>query len=541
MSKNAGTERETALTTAGRVEGCRHDGVAAFVGIPYAASTEGTNRFRPPQPLAPWTGIRPAIAWGPRSYQTVAVNPFHEAYPHTFAAIAGDDLALDVPRSEDCLTLNVWTSDLSPTARHPVLVWLHGGGSCGSPSEYRADGSALVRRGDVVVVSVTHRLNVFGYLYLGSLAGDEYATSANIGHLDLIAALEWVRDNITTFGGDPDNVTLFGESAGGAKIACLMTMPRARPLFHRAVIQSGADTHRGLSTTLENAERFTAAMLRDLGIRDTDWPKLLRIPAEHLVLAHERVARELGLPYVLSPPGPTIDGVVLPNTPLDAVATDGCSDIPLIIGACRDETKLFLMDKDYLAPTTGRTASGRIAVGPLAQTGRAAFSQWLGPEADEIIAGYRESRPEASDEEIEAAIRGDRQFLVSSLRFAQARGSAGCSAPLFVYSFDWVSELLPELGAFHSTDIQFFFANTDRMPITSSDPSSSGLAAHMADALIAFARSGNPSHPGLPAWPAYDWHRRPTMVFERQCEVVDDPRPLERKAWDCVPTERVGF
>ena len=289
-------------TTAGVVEGRSDESVVAFLGVPYGAPTGGDDRFMPPRPVKEWLGVRPATTWGPRSYQTAAPNAFHERFPRTFAAIVGDDLTLDVPMSEDCLTVNVWTPASKSSRPRPVLFWLHGGGACGSPSEYRADGSVIASRGDVVVVSVTHRLNVFGYLYLPHIAGEAYRTSGGVGHLDLIAALEWVRDNIARFGGDPHDVTVFGESAGGAKLAGLMAMPQARSLFQRAVIQSGAETSTGLSATIEEAKEFTAAFLAELSLSAENWAELLRLPAEQLVRTHEVVSQQLGVPYVLPPP-----------------------------------------------------------------------------------------------------------------------------------------------------------------------------------------------------------------------------------------------
>ena len=532
-------------TTAGVVEGRSDGSVVAFLGVPYAAPTGGEDRFKPPRPVEEWPGVRPATTWGPRSYQTAAPNPFHELFPQTFAAIVGDDLTLDVPMSEDCLSVNVWAPASESSRPRPVLFWLHGGGACGSPSEYRADGSVIALRGDVVVVSVTHRLNVFGYLYLPHIAGDEYRTSGGVGHLDLVAALEWVRDNIARFGGDPHDVTLFGESAGGAKVACLMAMPQARRLFRRAVIQSGAETSTGLGATIEEATAFTAAFLAELNLGTQNWAELLRLPAEELVRTHEVVSQRLGVPYVLPPPGPTIDGVVLPLSPIQAAVAGECADVPLIIGACRDETKLFLLKEDSFAGQGGAGTSpkpdrAKELDGPLAMVGREAFEEWLGPGAAEIIDAYRRSRPDASFPEIESAVRGDRQFLVPSLRFAEALLETG-RAPVYVYSFAWESDVVPGLGAFHSMDIQFFFSTTERMPITNLDPTSRPLAERMTDALIAFARTGDPNHPGLPQWAPYDPARRATMIFDRACEVADDPRSEERRAWQSVPTDRLGF
>jgi para-nitrobenzyl esterase len=395
----------------------------------------------------------------------------------------------------------------------------------------------------VVVVSVTHRLNVFGYLYLGAVAGDGYASSGAVGHLDLVLALEWVRANIARFGGDPDNVTIFGESAGGAKCAWLMTMPEARGLFHKAVIQSGADTTTGLSTTLSHAEEFTDVFLTELGLHKTAWRRLLEQPAERLVAAHEAAAAKLRIPYVLPPPGPTVDGAVLAETPVEAVEKGRVARVPLMIGACADELQLFTMRRDYLADTPGeerRAEIGDSGPTPLSPSGFEALRRWLGEGGDAVIEAYSRGRPDAAADEIEAAIRGDRQFLIPSLRFAEPHLKNG-DGPVFVYSFGWKSGLVPQLGAFHSLDIPFFFDRTAAVPIAHRDPTAADVSGRMSDALIAFARTGSPNHPGTPEWPGYDVTTRPTMIFDRECRVENDPRSADRSAWDSIPTSRLGF
>lgn len=559
---------ELVETSSGTVAGRRAGSVAAFLGIPYGAAPLGHRRFKPADRPQPWTGIRDVMRWGPRSYQSIIRNPFAVAFPRTFEAIEGDDRLSTVPMSEDCLTLNVWTRAANGDAR-PVLVWLHGGGGCGSPSESRSDGSALTRRGDVVVVSVTHRLNVFGHLYLREMGGDEYAASGNAGTLDLVLALEWVRDNIAGFGGDPRNVTLFGESAGGAKITCLMAIPSARPLFHKAVIQSGADTAGGFAVSAKDAAAFTREFVAELGLTANSWRELLQMPAERLVGAHEAVARRREIPYVLPPPGATLDGVILAQKPGEAAAHGMVADVPLIVGACEDELKLFTMKEDYLARDdtaqsrndtgetgevsstgpAGRAEPKRFPDGaeaspsessPLVPAGRGALKRWLGDGADAIIAAYSRARPGASADEIEAAIRGDRQFLVPSVRYAEAHLAVNGS-PLFMYLFSWKSDVAPQLGTYHSLDIPFFFDRTDAVPVASEDESAAAMAGKMSDALIAFARTGRPDHPDIPQWTPYNTRTRPTMIFARTCRVQDDPHSEERLAWVDVPAERLGF
>lgn len=576
-----------ATTQHGVIEGLSYGTVTAFLGVPYGAPASGESRFRPPRPCAAWTGVRTAKTWGPRSFQSMAIHPLQAAFPRTFEAIAGDDLLNVPPMGEDCLTLNIWApvngiqgsmstaqdgevgerrdvwhpsvsssadpprsaasrgsgqSDTSNGTR-PVLVWLHGGGSNGSPSESRADGRALARRGDVVVVSITHRLNVFGYLYLGAVAGEEYSTSGSAGHVDLVLALQWVRDNIHRFGGDPDNVTIFGESAGGAKVAWLMTMPEARGLFHKAAIQSGAETTTGLSTNTSHAEEFTDGFLAELDLTPESWRRLLDVPPERLVAAHEGVSAKLKIPYVLAPPGATVSGPVLRRKPMDAVEEGAAANVPLMIGACADELQLFTMKRDYLAEQPGeerRAEIGDAGPAPLAPSGYAELREWLGEGADRIIADYGRTRPGATPDQVEAAIRGDRQFLIPSLRFAEAYLNNGFG-PVFTYSFAWKSDLVPEIGAFHSLDIPFFFDRTQAIPIAYRDATAAPLAAQMSDALIAFARTGSPSHAGIPEWPRYRRVDRATMIFDRECRVENDPRSTDRSAWDGIETARLGF
>ena len=259
--------------------------------------------------------------------------------------------------------------------------------------------------------------------------------------------------------------------------------------------------------------------------------------------AHEAVAHKLGVPYSLPPPGPTVDGVVLESTPIESVAAGDCADVPLMIGACRDEMGLFLMSEDYFAnadPSACQTTRSPLFLGPFGAAGRETLEQWLGPGAERVIDAYRRSRPNATDAQIEAAIRGDRQLLVPSLRFAEALAETG-RRPIFVYSFDWVSQVLPQLGAFHNMDVEFFFSTTEEVAITRLDPSSARLATQMGDALIAFAHSSDPDHPGLPHWPRYDARKRATMIFGRSCHIANDPRAEELAAWRSTPTDRLGY
>src|SRR5882672_8776015 len=315
-------------TNSGRVRGAVEAGISVFKGIPYGAPTGGANRFMPPRLPAPWSGVRDVLAYAGHSPQWQA-GPTRRPGMATFLGPADN-----TPVGEDCLTLNLWTPGLDNTARRPVMVWLHGGAfHFGSGNRAVTAGGNLARRGDVVVVSVNHRLNIFGHFPLADLGGERYAHSGNAGMLDLVAALEWVRDNIEGFGGDPSNVTIFGESGGGGKVSVLLAMPAARGLFHRAVIQSGATIR---VSTRERADALAAAVLKELGLGHEQCDRLQSVPVEQLAAAIAPASRRVGprrLPLLDRYDfGPVADGSDLPTQPFDPAAPAIADDIPLLIG-----------------------------------------------------------------------------------------------------------------------------------------------------------------------------------------------------------------
>jgi para-nitrobenzyl esterase len=496
-------------TTLGTVVGVEADGVRAFRGIPFAKPPVGALRFAAPVPAAPWAGARDASGFGGSAPQP----------PLLLAALPGMDVG---PQSEDCLYLNVYApAGARPGDRKPVLVWIHGGGFViGSGSQPVYDGAPLVRRGDVVVVTINYRLGVLGFLELGERAGD---ATANAGILDQVAALRWVRDNVEAFGGDPGNVTIFGESAGGMSVGTLMGLPAARGLFQKAIPQSGAahNVH-----DRESSAAVTAALLATLGVAGPDVRALRQLPVEKLMEAQQQVSLQTmaaGGRHLL-PLQPVVDGDTLPRHPFDAVRDGNAAGVPLLVGTTRDEWKLF----GFMDPEVRQLDAGKIA---------ARLQQRL-PHADgrKLVDGYRASRPDADWTSLWLAIETDRVFRMPAIRLAEAQAEHAPS--VHAYCFTWESPGFGGLlGACHAIDLPFVFGVLD-LPggeqFVGKGPEADRLAGHTMDAWLAFARSGAPGHPGLPDWPAYDVARRATLELGRECRLHDDPQAAERALWDGV-------
>jgi len=481
-----------ATTTAGAVRGTSDGQILGFKGIPYAAPPIGARRFLPPAPAAPWSDIRDALEYG-------ASCPQSSARPEGWAQ--------EPSLSEDCLYLNVWTPACDDRAR-PVMVWLHGGGfSIGSGSWPVYDGTALARRGDVVVVTLNHRLGIFGYLHVKEIAGPEFAASGNAGMLDLIAALEWVRDNAKAFGGDPSNVTIFGESGGGAKVSTLLAMPAGRGLFHRAAVQSGPGLRSRVATG--QATELAKRVVTDLAAGSVH--ALQSVPADKLLGFHTKLGRRAMFSF-----SPVIDDIDLPEHPGDAIKNGAAVDVPLIIGCNRDEATLFLaMERglDSLRVLDGDHVPRRL--------------ESLGEHARPIIETYRNTRPDASPKDLLVAIESDRMMRIPSIELAE-RKLVGGKAAVFMYLFCWAAG---PLGSAHGYEIPFVFDNA-RPPVMPDSVGRGNLAAEMSEAWIAFARNGAPDHPGIPHWPAYSLRDRATMIFDQDAVCVrDDPSGEERAAW----------
>jgi para-nitrobenzyl esterase len=501
-----------AETVSGKIRGAGQAGILAFKGVPYGSDTGGANRFRPAQPVAAWAGVRDALAYRGQAPQAPRAGRRPE-----LATVLGPSDA--TPETEDCLTLNLWTPGLA--GRRPVMVWLHGGAfAYGSGNRAVTEGANLARRGDVVVVSVNHRLNIFGYLDLSRIGGERFAQSGNVGTLDLIAALRWVRDNIAGFGGDPGNVTIFGESGGGGKVSVLLAMPEAKGLFHRAVIQSGATIR---VRTAERAAALTDAVLRHLDMARSDAARLQQVPVDRLLAAMAPASRAVGpTQWKLLDRydfGPTLDGADLPRQPFDPDAPAIAGAIPLLIGGTREESGLFLADDDEVwhGKVTDESLRRRIAA-------------VAGPEADRVLDLYRTMAPRGSREDwLIAALTGS-NFWVRTVLLAERK--AAQTAPVYMYSLDWRSPFAGgRLKAHHAMDLAFVFDTTEVPDSTKGMPGAAPLAAVMADAWAAFARSGSPQTPALPSWPSYAADRRATMLFERECRVVTDPDRDARLLW----------
>jgi para-nitrobenzyl esterase len=507
-------------TTAGKVEGSFEHGVHVFRGIPYGAPTGGRARFKRATPPAPWTGVRSATDYGPTAPQ---VSHHLEAggaqegdaglvgqFAQLIAGLAGDEPA----QSEDCLVLNVWTSALDQNQKRPVMVWVHGGAfTTGTGSWPLYDGVPLAQRGDAVVVTINHRLGALGYLHLGELGAAEYADSGNVGMLDIVLALEWVRDNIESFGGDPSRVLVFGGSGGASKTSTLLAMPDAQGLFSRAGLLSGP-----LIRANEVAEATGTAerLLHRLELSPSDLGKLHEIPFDRLVSEADLLGQpiESGLAAAAAggafmPLQPTVDGLVLPQHPFDPAASPLAADVPAIIGSTRDDMTMMMLSLHWF--------------GVLDDDGLSAMAEAMfGDLGKPIVAGHRRLAPIASPTEIACDLVTRRTMWAGSIQWAE-RKSAGGAAPVYLYRMDYETPAIGgTIGACHGLDIPFAFNNYDRTPMAGDRPENEAMGVAMSEAFVRFAHDGDPNHAGLPSWPAYSENDRATMVFDVECTVVDD-------------------
>ncbi len=495
------------MTTAGPILGAERDGIRIFRGVPYGAPTGGVRRFLPPAPPAPWTETRECLRYGLPSPQPP--GGLGVALPKEMADAMG--AGRPMLTGEDCLVLNVWTPGMDG-AKRPVLVWLHGGGfTSGSGANPVTSGERLARRGDAVVVTVNHRLGAMGYLHLADVGGADFVASGMNGILDIQAALEWVRANISSFGGDPANVTIFGESGGGMKVTTLLAMPGALGLFHRAIVQSGPYLR---ATSPERAAQAAVALLGELGASSV--ADLQALPFEHIVGAQEAAGRA---GHVFAP---VVDGAVLPRHPYDPDAPPTAVGIPLLIGTNRDEMTLFL--------------SGRRGYGTWDHHEGLAAVANLGPASSKVYERYKGLHPDWSPTEVAVAVSSDGSFRTGSIKQAERHVMTG--TPTYVYLVTWESPMAGgSLKAAHSVEVSLVFDNLARDTSAGRDEKAQLVADAMSESWLAFARSGDPNHDGVPTWPVYDAAQRSTMIFNHQCVVEDDPLGAERAAWHDVEAE----
>ena len=498
--------------THGKIRGVRTDGVNIFKGIPYAGRISGDRRFRRPAPLEPWSGVREALQLGAPAIQSPRRN--------------------EPPPAEDCLFLNVWTP-ANDNKKRPVMFYNHGGGfvigSGGSPGQ---DGSNLARNFDVVVIETNHRLGLLGFLYLDEIAGSDYAGSGNMGLLDITEGLKWVNKNIAQFGGDPNNVMIFGESGGGAKTSCLYAMPEAAPYFNKASIESGPGVR---MTTPDTAAETTAKLLKELNIQPKDWRKLIDVPAADLLSIQAKfpfVAPSLEKNKPMVGFGPVVDGVVLPNHPFDPTAPDISRNKPLMTGWNEDEYTFFAWERKDTSAFTMDFAGLQTRLEPL-----------YGSEAKKIIETYRKSRPNASAPDIFVAISSITMMGLGSVSIAEKKAKQN-GAPVYLYNFGYKSEMkIPgtdyEMGTPHAMDISFKFNNevppkegeAPRMSFGGNRPERFTASHNFAELWTSFARTGKPTAKGAPEWPAYNLEVRPSMRIDTKCEVINNRYGEELDMW----------
>lgn len=499
LSIASGDDNPVAKTNTGKVRGYVDKNITVFKGIPYGADT-ASRRFMAPIPPEPWIGIRQAIHFGPRAPQK---------YPPAKVSAAGSVADSGGPVSEDCLYLNVWTPGLHDGVKRPVLVYIHGGGyvaHCANFPMY--DGVNLCQQGDVVVVTLNHRLNAFGYLYLAELGGPEFADSGNVAQLDLVLALKWVRDNIIEFGGDPDRVTIFGQSGGGGKVACLMGMPSAMGLFNQAASSSGGFGALSKKVATQNAK----SVLEVLGLLPDNIQQIRTVSMERLISASKVINY-----------APVVDGTVVPFLPFSPEAVKLSAHIPFMAGSNHDESRALIgEDNPDLFQLTWET---------LKQNLKKYFFKMGNLDLSKIIALYRRLYPQYSASDVFFGATTDSRNWRSTVEMAQRRAVVPHSSETFSYELDWGSPVDGgKYKACHGLDLALMFNNvalSNRMTGTGNE--AYWLAEQMSGAYLAFARNGNPSHPKIPEWPPYQLPGRATMIFDVVPKIENDPRGEERE------------
>lgn len=490
-----------AQTRYGKVRGVEREGIGIFKGIPYGGPTEGAGRFLPPQKPQKWTGVLDVTQTGPRCIQAPG-NLFDTPIGDYFCGGRKEQLGLSHQTdSENCLVLNVLTPGLK--GKRPVMVYIHGGGFTSGSGIIALAADAFPREEDVVLLSVNHRLNLFGFTYLGGIS-EKFADSGNAGMLDLVAALEWVRDNIAAFGGDPGNVTIFGESGGGGKVSALMAMPSAKGLFHKAIVESGSSLRAG---DKEQANTRAKALLAKLGIPENRVEDLQTIPAAKLFGAG-------------GGGGPIVDGRSIPDQTWDPHAPEISASVPLIVGTCKDESAWLIGERDQSTFTLNeadmRTRLERSLRVPAA-------------DVEELVTIYRKAHPNATASDIFFEISSDRSTRMNAIKQAE-RKTQLAKAPAYMYYFAYDTPMDGgKYRAFHTAELPLVLRLVRY-------PNSDKVSKQLAGAWAAFARHGNPDHAGMPSWPAYTMDRRATMVFaEENSHTEDDPLREARLKYNSLP------
>jgi len=496
----AGKDIAVVPTAYGKVRGYIHNGIYTFKGIPYGKA----RRFMPAEKPSPWQDVRSSMTYRP-------------ACPTTESNVFKDEFEFPLHRSrpyytnENCLNVNIWSKTINAPVKAPVMVWLHGGGfSSGSSVEFPSyDGESLSRKGNVVVVSINHRLNTLGFLDL-SAYGDKYRSSANLGVMDIVSALTWIRENISNFGGDPDNVTIFGQSGGGAKVACLLNTPSAKGLFHKAIIQSGSYLRHFIEPGV--SKQVAAELLKELGLRPDQADSLQTLSYERLANASlkalETVKQSLkpeevfnfGLEWE-----PVHDGSFLPYQPGEPSAMKLSENIPLLVGSCKNEYMPFIPGSNGISMDSATVK----------------LQKKYGDKTTAYLAAVKKAYPAT----VEPSDYIDIDLLFRPLVIKQAdQSSSTGAAPVYVYLFAWQSPVLDgTYKAFHCMDLPFVFNNISRCEeMTGGGQQARLLADKVSEAWIQFARHGNPNHKGLPGWPGYTAKNGATMIFDNNCQVRDN-------------------